>query len=367
MKIFPFVISGILTLQWRTMPNMSLIDCGGLTNLVYLVARPKFTPQDDQPAVVLLRIQSQTDHDKLLNELVVFTSLAENGLGPKLLGIFPGGRFEEYIPSKHVEHNDITDARICTLLARVLPRFHSTTVPISKRPSLLSTMREWLSLFEEQGNSQVKMRTTSFQLHLNTFPSVITTNELAREIDNIEEFLCTSSSPIVFCHNDLTSGNLLISKKSTAIDACATAQDILLDESTKNKDEQLSMHLVDFEFSAYNHRGFDLANYFCAAAIEHNLQEHPYYKIDLNKLQNRSMKMEFCKEYMKEATRLNIRIKSEYSLLQEIYQFTPIVHLYWAIFNLFCEKDTLAIMDCGAYARDRLALYYQSRSILLDR
>ncbi|RCN33287.1 hypothetical protein ANCCAN_20883 [Ancylostoma caninum] len=64
---------------------------------------------------------------------------------------------------------------------------------------------------------------------------------------------------------------------------------------------------------------------------------------------------------------LNIPIQSEYSLLREINQFTPIVHLFWAIFNLYCEKDTLAIMDCGAYARDRLALYYQTRSILLDR
>ncbi|KIH53769.1 hypothetical protein ANCDUO_16090, partial [Ancylostoma duodenale] len=84
---------------------------GGLTNLVYLVTRPKFTASDDQPATVLLRIQSQTDHEKLLNELVVFTSLAENGLGPKLLGIFPGGRFEEYIPSRHVEHHEVTDSR----------------------------------------------------------------------------------------------------------------------------------------------------------------------------------------------------------------------------------------------------------------
>nr|CDJ93259.1 Choline ethanolamine kinase domain containing protein [Haemonchus contortus] len=84
---------------------------GGLTNLVYLVSRPKFSSSDDQPSTVLLRIQSQTDHEKLLNELVVFTSLAESGLGPKLLGIFPGGRFEEYIPSRPVDHHEVTDSR----------------------------------------------------------------------------------------------------------------------------------------------------------------------------------------------------------------------------------------------------------------
>ncbi|EYC26734.1 hypothetical protein Y032_0010g938 [Ancylostoma ceylanicum] len=359
---------------------------GGLTNLVYLVTRPKFSPSDDQPATVLLRIQSQTDHEKLLNELVVFTSLAENGLGPKLLGIFPGGRFEEYIPSRHVEHHEVTDSRTCTLLARVLPRFHATAVPISKRPTLLSMMREWLALFEEQGSSHVKMRTTSFQLPPNTFPSVVSTSELAREIDLIEEFLATGPSPVVFCHNDLTSGNLLLSTKSSTGVTPTIAEKISLNENTKDKDREVTLNLVDFEFSTYNYRGFDLANYFCAAAIEHNLREFPHYKIDLTKLQNRSRKLEFCREYVKEAKKLNIPIQSEYSLLREINQFAPIVHLFWAIFNLYCEKvstyttdmklifvarpsfqDTLAIMDCGAYARDRLALYYQSRSILLDR
>ncbi|VDP57578.1 unnamed protein product, partial [Heligmosomoides polygyrus] len=84
---------------------------GGLTNLVYLVSRPTFSVSDDeQPSTVLLRIQSQTDNEKLLTELVVFTSLAESGLGPKLLGIFPGGRFEEYIPSRHVSHHEVTDS-----------------------------------------------------------------------------------------------------------------------------------------------------------------------------------------------------------------------------------------------------------------
>ncbi|KAK6037040.1 hypothetical protein COOONC_25455, partial [Cooperia oncophora] len=159
----------------------------------------------------------------------------------------------------------------------------------------------------------------------------------------------------------LQSGNLLIST-SKSVDS-STPDGILLNGNDK---ESLSLNLVDFEFSFYNYRGFDLANYFCASAIEHNLREYPRYRIDLNKLHNRSMKMEFCKEYVREAKELNISIKSDLSLLREINQFEPVVNLFWAIFNLYCEKDTLAIMDCEAYACDRLALYYQSRSILCD-
>lgn len=35
--------------------------------------------------------------DTKINELLVFTLLSERKLGPKLLGVFPGGRLEQYI------------------------------------------------------------------------------------------------------------------------------------------------------------------------------------------------------------------------------------------------------------------------------
>ncbi|KAJ1352850.1 hypothetical protein KIN20_009333 [Parelaphostrongylus tenuis] len=334
---------------------------GGLTNLVYLIKRPKFSPVDNQSTTVLLRIQSQTNREKLLDELVIYTSLAENGLGPKLLGIFPGGRFEEFIPSKPVDHDEVTHPRICSLLARILPRFHSTAVPVSKRPKILEMMREWLTLFEDQGNSHVQLQLTSFDLHPSDFPSNVSTNDLAKEIDTVEEFLGTSSSPVVFCHNDLTSGNLLISSKPQKTSTLLTTEE---NSSNINANETSHLYLVDFEFSFYNYRGFDLANYFCASAITHNVTEFPHYKIDLNKLQIQPAMIDFCKDYVQEAKKLNVNIKSEFILLREIDQFTPVVHLFWAIFNLFCEKETLAKMDCGRYARDRLALYYHTRSAL---
>lgn len=50
----------------------------------------------------MLRIYGQThgEHalETMLTESVVFTLLSERKLGPKLHGIFPGGRIEQYIP-----------------------------------------------------------------------------------------------------------------------------------------------------------------------------------------------------------------------------------------------------------------------------
>lgn len=51
---------------------------------------------------VLLRIYGRTHGEQaletVLTDTVVFTLLSERKLGPKLHGIFPGGRIEQYIP-----------------------------------------------------------------------------------------------------------------------------------------------------------------------------------------------------------------------------------------------------------------------------
>lgn len=51
---------------------------------------------------MLLRIYGRTHGEQaletVLTDTVVFTLLSERQLGPKLHGIFPGGRIEQYIP-----------------------------------------------------------------------------------------------------------------------------------------------------------------------------------------------------------------------------------------------------------------------------
>jgi choline/ethanolamine kinase len=105
---------------------------GGLSNFLYYVSLPdgksaensdnllsgspprmSFTtytkrPRKDsyqslmEPKEVLLRIYGQVHGESaletMLTESVVFTLLSERKLGPKLHGVFPGGRIEEFIP-----------------------------------------------------------------------------------------------------------------------------------------------------------------------------------------------------------------------------------------------------------------------------
>jgi choline/ethanolamine kinase len=71
-----------------------------------------------EPKEVLLRIYGQThgEHalETMLTESVVFTLLSERKLGPKLHGIFPGGRIEQYIPVSDFFDNIYTKLTLCS-------------------------------------------------------------------------------------------------------------------------------------------------------------------------------------------------------------------------------------------------------------
>ena len=53
-----------------------------------------------EPSQVLLRMYGQLldKNDTKITDSVITMLLSERNLGPKLYGIFPGGRLEEYIP-----------------------------------------------------------------------------------------------------------------------------------------------------------------------------------------------------------------------------------------------------------------------------
>ena len=85
---------------------------GGLSNQLYYCALPeKLRPRGREPTEVLLRLfgkhlQGPTSNTvesseyfvaALVLENVIFTLLSERNLGPKLFGVFAGGRLEEFI------------------------------------------------------------------------------------------------------------------------------------------------------------------------------------------------------------------------------------------------------------------------------
>lgn len=61
--------------------------------------------------------------------------------------------------------------------------------------------------------------------------------------------------PIVFCHNDMQEGN------------------ILLRQNTRKRE----LVIIDFEYCSYNYRGFDLANHFVEWQYDYTAEEYPFF------------------------------------------------------------------------------------------
>lgn len=82
----------------------------------------------------------------IITESVIFTLLSERKLGPKLHGVFPGGRIEEYISARPLLTKELADPTLSLMIAEKLGQIHTMQVPISKEPTWLwDTMNKWLN------------------------------------------------------------------------------------------------------------------------------------------------------------------------------------------------------------------------------
>lgn len=87
---------------------------------------------------------------------------------------------------------------------------------------------------------------------------------------------------MVFCHNDLQEGNILMS----------------LDQDKENNSKSSELIIIgillflffwfsfcscvlDFEYCSYNYRSFDIANHFIEWVYNYSESKYPYYKEDL--------------------------------------------------------------------------------------
>ncbi len=75
---------------------------GGLSNLLYLCAlSDKVKEREGEQRRVLVRYYGQIireNSESVLTDSVIYSLLAEKGLGPMLYGVFNSGRVEQYVP-----------------------------------------------------------------------------------------------------------------------------------------------------------------------------------------------------------------------------------------------------------------------------
>ncbi|XP_063898670.1 choline/ethanolamine kinase isoform X1 [Helicoverpa armigera] len=321
----------------------------------------------EEPRKVLLRIYGQVHGeramDAIVTESVIFTLLSERRLGPRLHGVFSGGRIEEYIPARPLLTKELADPSLSMKIAEKMAAIHSMEVPLNKEPNYLwKTMYKWLKTVKEerlagtiQGKNEEEERIIK----------QLKNTDLEKELEWLKKFLATVESPVVFCHNDLQEGNILLAEDSPPLTSEEDVSAIYVrsfesdDTSSKvnsaNKDNfeiayedantsdtvlshisdwgEPKLVLIDFEYCAYNHRGFDIANHFQEWAFDYTNPEHPFYYENQDFTPSLEQKEIFIREYLKHyqagsPDKSEATLDDVNKLLDEVEAFACASHLF---------------------------------------
>uniref|UniRef100_A0A4W4ESM2 ethanolamine kinase n=1 Tax=Electrophorus electricus TaxID=8005 RepID=A0A4W4ESM2_ELEEL len=235
----------------------------GLSNLLYKCSLPDHVKTVGvEPSRVLLRIYGGVD--SLVSESVMFAIWQSGELGPRLYGIFPEGRLEQYIPSKRLYTDQLQDPGISAEIASKMARFHRMVMPFNKEPRWL-----FMTIDRVHGtNHDIKFVR---EAHIKKFKKLMK-YDLPAELANLR----TGSGFISL-------GNIL-----------------MRDGQDQNSSDKLM--LIDFEYSSYNYRGFDLGNHFCEWIYDYTYDQWPFLRsLKLSQHSSVCPQLHFFRNYLAES------------------------------------------------------------------
>ena len=290
---------------------------GGITNQLY---RCSLVSHPESPILVRIygpRTELVIDRSKE-NEVVDVLSLRKEG--PTIWGRFENGRLESWLAGSSLTPAQMREPHLSGLIAATLARLHVQSMPFAREPVVAAVLRKWALVAQEVSFPDDAAK----QLLLERL-------DLSRVIDSTTEYLRAiqashygSSSPVVFAHNDLLSGNIM--------------HDPLED----------SVKLVDFEYGNYNPRGFDFANHFCeCCGFECEWEHFPRTEAQMHFIRHYLARLQ-SKAIADDVAQLDC--EEAYAEVQ-CWLLAP--HLFWTLWAVVQAKHSPIDFDYLAYAHQR--------------
>uniref|UniRef100_A0A7S0G0N8 Choline kinase N-terminal domain-containing protein n=1 Tax=Rhodosorus marinus TaxID=101924 RepID=A0A7S0G0N8_9RHOD len=275
---------------WRGIPKETFIletISGGMTNHLY---RCSTTHPGVPQSSVLLRIFGQGTSVCRTKDNLIFKAMSEAGLGPELHATFEQGRIEEFLDdSRPLTNEEMQMPTYAKQIAKSLAMVHELQIPIPRsEPQLLQDLKQVIA-----------------SLDVNARALLPHTPEYYME--KMEKILAGTDSPIVFCHNDLQEGNIMVNEKRGDIT------------------------LIDFEYGGYNYAMFDVGNHFAEYAFVYNDLPAGDLGFELRKdaYPSRKEMVEFLGEYN---SVLQNGTEPE-DMIETVQRFILASHLYWGLWS----------------------------------
>jgi thiamine kinase-like enzyme len=323
--------------EWASLPpsNSTVSQVlGGITNRIYHVTN---SLEDGDHLHVLVRVfgaKGVISKAARLRENSVFAQLAERGVAPALLGVFDNGRIEQWIHARTISLVEMTDPRILRGVAEAMARLHAfRPVEMDKRspvPTVWNDVKEWMLCAREVSLPEGEL----------------SLERLETEVTELRHVLLEESpiSPVVFAHNDLLAGNIMVSREDNE-----------------------TVHIIDFEYSGMSYRGFDIGNFFCEAM---GGTDDGYVKTHL--YPSRHAQELFCRTYLARSALLagenpSVSETAVLSLAAEATQYGLLAHLYWTSWALAQSATSTIDFPYILFARNRFEEYLRVKNTYIKR
>lgn len=289
---------------WRRIPIESGGDIevkrlsGALTNAVYVVTPPQKLSQPEsvdgktlksprrRPTELLLRVYGpRVEH--LIDreaELAILRRLARKRIGPRMLGTFTNGRFEEFFHARTLTAKDLREPAISKQIAKRMRELHDGIELLQSEleagPRVFSNWKQWVPRCEQVItwlDKQVELEHTDGEwVSSNRYTSRgyicgVKWSFFRKTVERYLEYLekvyggkAALSKHLVFAHNDTQYGNLmrLTPEKDSPMLLAA------------NEHKQLVV--IDFEYASQNTPGLEFANHFTEWCYNYHHQERNY-------------------------------------------------------------------------------------------
>jgi len=235
---------------------------GGVTNTLF---KSSFITGQGNNKSVIIRLYGKGSEQFIdrKQEAYIQYLLSKNGVGPQFYGTFNNGCVYGYVEGDQLQLEDLESKFILDMIGDQVARWHSLDFKLNnKSPMMVSNIHSWIQTTEALvcTNSMIDIDVEYYK------------KESFALLDLLQKQYPVTSPYIKFCHNDLIPRNMIYNRHREVV------------------------KFIDFEYSGYNYRGYDLGNFFC---------EFSGLDLDYTKYPSVSIQKQFIKHYLESLSQLN--------------------------------------------------------------
>ncbi|KAN0025911.1 hypothetical protein ACTFIU_001675 [Dictyostelium citrinum] len=355
---------------------------GGVTNTLF---KSSFITGQGSNKSVIIRLYGKGSEQFIdrKTEANIQYLLSKNGVGPKFYGTFENGCIYGYVEGDQLQLEDLYQNNILSLIAKETGRWHSLKLDINSQLSLSSdsSIKESTSPSSTSTSTSSLENSSSFLSPRNTSTSStslfknlnswinnamaltskeskgsmiskINLNYYKEEAMSLMSFIeerYGGEENINFCHNDLIPRNMIYNK------------------------EKNQVKFIDFEYSGYNFRGYDIGNFFCEfSGLDLDYKKYPSIEIQKRFIKNYLISINNCKKVQKQQQQQqnenNMEIENDqllyepskeeiHNLYIESNHLTLGSHLMWGFWGVIQHFSSSIDFDYIDYAIKRFKQY----------